>query len=83
MKLGGMEDETLLRVNPEAHQLTGFIGCIRGFKIGDTVYDLQANATNPVGKNTGHARPRRLTAMPSLTLCPVHPADQISPAHPA
>ncbi|XP_034249744.1 contactin-associated protein-like 2 isoform X2 [Thrips palmi] len=48
MKLGGMQDETLLRVNPEAHQLTGFIGCLRGFKIGNTLYDLQANATNPI-----------------------------------
>lgn len=48
LKLGGMEDETLLRVGADAHQLTGFIGCIRGFKIGDTVYDLQANAANPL-----------------------------------
>lgn len=45
-----MQDETLLRVGPEAQHLTGFIGCIRGFKIGNTVYDLQANATNPIGK---------------------------------
>ena len=49
-------------MSPEAHQLTGYIGCIRGFKIGDTVYDLEANAKNPVGKTRHPAAGCRLRA---------------------
>jgi len=51
LKLGGYDPYNLVRIpGADSPHLTGYVGCMRGFKIGDTVYDLQAQATKGLGK---------------------------------
>lgn len=40
VNLGGYDKENLLHVDEEAPVLNGYIGCIRGFKIGENLVDL-------------------------------------------
>lgn len=50
--IGGYDPNNLLRVNAAVPQLQGYIGCIRGLKIGDKLIDLDALAD----KNLAHGK---------------------------
>lgn len=38
--IGGYDPANLLRTNPDAPALEGYIGCVRGLKIGSNLIDL-------------------------------------------
>lgn len=40
LNLGGYDPLTLVKVSPDAPSLPGYVGCMRGFQIGDILIDL-------------------------------------------
>lgn len=40
LNLGGFDPETLLKVSDYPFELPGYVGCLRGLQIGDTMIDL-------------------------------------------
>lgn len=40
LNLGGYDPETLLKVSDYPPKLPGYVGCMRGFQIGETLLDL-------------------------------------------
>lgn len=40
INLGGYDDETLLKVSDNPNELQGYVGCMRGFQIGENLIDL-------------------------------------------
>ncbi|XP_018567332.1 contactin-associated protein-like 2 isoform X2 [Anoplophora glabripennis] len=51
LNLGGFDPETLLKVSEYPPKLPGYVGCLRGLKIGDTLMDLpsKVNETDDKG----------------------------------
>nr|CAH7733562.1 unnamed protein product [Callosobruchus chinensis] len=49
LNLGGFDPETLLKVSDDPPKLPGYVGCLRGLKIGDTMIDLPSKV-NEVDK---------------------------------
>lgn len=51
LNLGGYDPQMLLKMSPEAPALPGYVGCMRGFQIGDVLIDLPSNVKqSDVGK---------------------------------
>lgn len=50
INLGGYDKLNLLRANPDVAMLTGYVGCIRGLKIGDYLVDLPAKVEENLAK---------------------------------
>lgn len=48
--VGGYDTANLLRTNSDMPELQGFIGCVRGLKIGDNLIDLAVIAEENIAR---------------------------------